>query len=126
MKSPTISFVVPSYNYAQYLPDCLDSIFAQDGKFDFEVLLIDDCSTDNSIDVIRRYSDPRMRVILHSRNEGHISTISQGLREARGNLVARIDCDDRYVADFLKEVVPVFDRHPEVAEVTMTMPNLHH
>ena len=42
MKSPTISFVVPSYNYAQYLPDCLDSIFAQDGKFDFEVLLIDD------------------------------------------------------------------------------------
>ncbi|OLE65130.1 MAG: hypothetical protein AUI36_08450 [Cyanobacteria bacterium 13_1_40CM_2_61_4] len=58
-----------------------------------------------------------MRVILHEKNEGHVKTISQGLRESRGALVARIDPDDRYRSCFLKEVVPRFERHPDVGFV---------
>jgi glycosyltransferase involved in cell wall biosynthesis len=117
MNTPQISFVVPSYNYGRFLPDCLDSIFAQQGNFDFEVIVIDDCSSDNSVEIIRRYQDPRMRVILHSHNQGHIITISEGIQAARGELVARIDCDDRYRPYFLQEVVPRFEAYPEVGLV---------
>lgn len=115
--SPLVSFVVPCYNYGRYLGDCLRSIFAQEGGHDFEIVAIDDCSTDNTREVIEHYGDPRMRAILHEKNEGHIRTISQGLVEARGKYVARIDADDRYRPYFLNETLPLLERHPEVGFV---------
>jgi glycosyltransferase involved in cell wall biosynthesis len=112
-----VSFVVPCYNYARYLPDCLDSIFAQDGTSDFEVIAIDDASTDGTLDVLARYNDPRLRVLRHEKNRGHVATITEGLHAARGEFVARIDPDDRYRPYFLSEVLPRFARHRDVALV---------
>ena len=85
---PLISFVVPCYNYARFLPDCLNSILHQEGDFDFEIIIIDDASTDNTADVIRSFADPRIRVITHVLNKGHAKTIEEGLRETRGRYVA--------------------------------------
>jgi len=99
------------------LPDCLDSIFGQEGNFDFEVIAIDDCSTDNTVEILKRYEDPRLRVILHAVNQGHVRTISEGFQIARGDLVARIDPDDRYRRNFLQLTVPKFDAFPDVAMV---------
>src|SRR6266571_2177447 len=96
MKTPLVSFVVPCYNYGRYLPDCLASIFGQEGAHDFEVIVIDDGSTDNTSEVLRSFTDPRMEVICHSKNLGHVATVNEGLRQARGTFVARIDPDDRY------------------------------
>src|SRR5437867_11613644 len=95
-RAPLVSFIVPCFNYGRYLSDCVRSILGQEGNFDFEALLIDDASTDDTAEVIRSFSDPRIRVISHSSNMGHISTINEGLREARGAFIARIDPDDRY------------------------------
>lgn len=114
---PRISFVVPSYNYGRFLGPCLDSILNQEGNWHLELVVIDDCSTDDSREVIGRYTDPRVRAYYHDRNQGHVVTINEGFGLARGRFVARIDSDDRYLPTFLNETMPVFDRHPEVGLV---------
>lgn len=114
---PQISFIVPCYNYARYLPNCLNSIFSQEGDFDFEVIVIDDASTDNTPEIISSYTDPRIRVISHQVNLGHARTINEGLREARGEFIARIDPDDRYRPYFLSAVMEKFHSLPEVGMV---------
>jgi len=116
-RTPLVSFVVPCYNYGRFLGDCLGSIFAQQGNHDFEIVAIDDCSSDNTREVLEKFRDPRMRVILHEKNQGHIRTIAQGLQEARGRYVARIDADDRYRPCFLNETVSKLERYPEVGFV---------
>ncbi len=115
--SPLVSFVVPCFNYGRYLPDCLDSIFGQEGGVQFEVVVIDDGSTDNTKDVIGSYRDPRMRAFTHGSNLGHVQTINEGLAEARGAFIARIDPDDRYRSCFLSAVVDKFATYPEVGLV---------
>jgi O-antigen biosynthesis protein len=112
-----VSFIVPCYNYGRFLRDCLDSIFCQQGNYTFEIVALDDGSTDDTAAVLQRFADPRLRVIRHATNQGHVKTISQGLREAQGRLVARIDPDDRYRPCFLCETVPRFAEHPEIGFV---------
>ena len=114
---PLVSFVVPCYNYGRFLPDCLNGILRQEGDYPFEIIAIDDASSDNTLEVLAQFRDPRLRVIRHEQNEGHVKTIGQGLRESRGQFVARIDPDDRYRPCFLREAIPHFESHPEVAFV---------
>ena len=96
MANPHISFVVPAYNTENYLADCLDSILNQEGDWDFEVILVDDASTDGTEKVARSYTDPRIRYTRHESNRGAVVTINEGFERAEGELVARIDSDDRY------------------------------
>lgn len=117
MNTPLVSFIVPCYNYARFLPDCLNSIFAQEGDYDFEVIVIDDASTDNTLDVIGSYVDPRIHVFRHEVNRGHARTINEGLLATRGEFVARIDPDDRYRHNYLTRVLPKFKEFPEVGLV---------
>lgn len=112
-----VSFLVPCFNYARYLPDCLDSILSQQGSFDFEVVLVDDASTDQTPEVLARYTDTRIRVIRNATNQGHARTMEIGLAATRGQLVARIDPDDRYRPHFLSKTVPLLEQHPEVGLV---------
>jgi glycosyltransferase involved in cell wall biosynthesis len=117
MAGPHISFLIPCYNYGQYLPDCLNTIFAQEGSFDYEVVIIDDASTDDTPDLLKTITDPRVRVLYNEKNLGHARTMERLLREARGALVARIDPDDRYRPEFLRLTVPIFDQYPDVGLV---------
>jgi glycosyltransferase involved in cell wall biosynthesis len=115
--APTISFVVPCYNYGRYLPDCLHGIFAQEEYQDFEIIAVDDGSQDDTRDVLRSFSDPRLRMIAHENNQGHIVTVNRGLQEACGRYVVRVDPDDRHRPDFLRQTVPKLEKHPEVGLV---------
>jgi glycosyltransferase involved in cell wall biosynthesis len=114
---PLVSFVVPTYNVAGFLPDCLKSILDQTAGVDYEVVLIDDASTDQTEQVARSFTDPRIRYIRHAENEGHAATINEAMSLARGALIARIDSDDRYRPDFLARVLPIFERFPDVGVV---------
>lgn len=116
-RGPLVSFVVPCYNLGRYVGDCLASILGQEGDLPFEVVVIDDASDDESVRVIESFHDPRIRFLRHTVNAGHASTITEALSLTRGRFVARIDADDRYRPDFLRQTLPVFERHPEVVLV---------
>lgn len=116
-KAPLVSFAIPSYNYGRFLGECLDSVFAQEGSFSFEIVVVDDGSTDETSEVLRRYRDERLRVIRHERNRGHAATINEALGVARGQFIARIDPDDRYRPHFLVSTLERFGRHPQVGLV---------
>lgn len=117
MTRPRVSFVVLSYNYARYIGETIGSILAQEGDHDFEIVIVDDASTDDSDEVIRAFTDPRIRYIRHDKNQGHRATVTDGLNAARGELVARIDSDDRYRPCFLNTVVPIFEKDRAVGLV---------
>jgi glycosyltransferase involved in cell wall biosynthesis len=114
---PFISVVIPCFNYARYLGDCLDTIFSQVDAPEFEVIAIDDASTDDTVEVLGRIGDPRLRVVRNVRNLGHVGTINRGLPLTRGAIVTRIDPDDRYHPHFMATVCDRFRRHPGVGLV---------
>lgn len=119
MSTPLVSFVIPCFNYARFLPDCLQGILAQEGYQDWEIIAIDDGSTDNTLAVLNDYAkvDSRFRIIVHEKNKGHIEAVNRGLAEARGKYLVRIDPDDRHRCCFLKETIPKLEAHPEVGLV---------
>lgn len=94
MKNPKISVIVPVYNVEKYLHKCIDSILAQTFT-DFELLLIDDGSTDKSDDICDEYAvkDARVRV-FHTENRGVSAARNHGLREASGDWICFVDSDD--------------------------------
>ena len=96
---PEISVVMPVYNAARYLQPALDSIAAQTFA-DFELIAVDDGSTDASLEILRRHArrDPRVRVITRP-NTGIVGALNDGLAAARGPLVARMDADDESAPD---------------------------
>jgi hypothetical protein len=116
-KAPHLSIVIPCYNYARFLPDCLNSVFQQVNPPDFEVVIVDDGSTDNTGDVLEAIRDPRVRVVRHERNRGHVVTINEALPLARGSIVARIDPDDRYHPEFMSTVCERLAANPAASLV---------
>ncbi len=112
-----ISFVVPVHNTAPYIADCIGSILGQEGGFDFEIIMVDDASTDDSEFVARSFADSRITYIRHVNNQGASATISEGLALAKGTYVARIDSDDRYRPWFLSRTVPILESNPTVGLV---------
>jgi glycosyltransferase involved in cell wall biosynthesis len=116
--APRVSFVVSSYNYARYLGQAVESLLAQTFR-DLEVIVIDDCSSDGSGEVLDRYAaDPRVRVVRHDRNIGHLRTYNEGLGLARGEFVGLFDADDFCFRPYAVErQVAVLDAHPEAGLV---------
>jgi glycosyltransferase involved in cell wall biosynthesis len=117
LSGPLVSFLVPAYNYARYLPECLDSIFAQQGSVSYEIVVVDDASTDDTREVLAGITDARVRVLFNQTNQGHARTIEIAIAAARGELIARIDPDDRYRPGFLQLTTPIFAQHPDVGLV---------
>ncbi|WP_153559150.1 glycosyltransferase [Roseimaritima sediminicola] len=116
MSRPSISVVVPNYNHARYLPARLDSVYAQ-RDVDFEVLLLDDASTDHSLEVLRRYADrPHTRLLVNQTNSGSpFAQWNRGVELARGQYVWLAESDDLASADLLRRLADLLDRHPEAA-----------
>ncbi|WP_455765228.1 glycosyltransferase family 2 protein [Gemmiger formicilis] len=96
-----ISVVVPIYNVAQYLPDCVKSIFAQDVT-DMEVILVDDGSTDNSGALCDRYAKIYSNVkVIHQKNAGLSAARNTGIEAAKGGLITFVDSDDMLADGFI-------------------------
>ena len=92
---PALSVTVLNYNYGRFLGRCLDSILAQSFD-DFEVIVIDDCSSDGSLDVLRRYiANPRVRAVAHATNAGFAASLIEGTEvHSRGRYVTVVSADD--------------------------------
>jgi glycosyltransferase involved in cell wall biosynthesis len=111
-KLPLVTVIVPNYNHAEFLPERLDSILSQSYP-NMEILVLDDCSTDNSRKVIEGYSGDHPDVITFVPNETNSGNVfrqwRKGFEMARGDLVWICESDDTAELDFLDLMVPLFD-----------------
>lgn len=114
--SPAVTVFIPVYNREAYVGAAIDSILAQTFQ-DFELLLIDDGSTDRSVEILRSYDDPRVRVVCNERNLGIPHTRNRGLELARGEYIALLDSDDVARPDRLRQQTTFLDRHPDYVQV---------
>ena len=105
---PRISVILPAYNRAELIGDAIDSVLAQDFGH-FEVIVVDDGSTDGTDEVIRAYSDPRVRLVGMGKNSGSNAARNVGIRNARAPLLAFLDSDDRYLPHKLSYVLGTFE-----------------
>jgi glycosyltransferase involved in cell wall biosynthesis/LmbE family N-acetylglucosaminyl deacetylase len=91
--SPKVSVVMPVFNAERYLGEAIQSILDQTYQ-NFEIIVVDDCSTDRSPEMVARFSDPRIRLFVNEKNRGIAYTRNRGLRLATGELIATMDADD--------------------------------
>jgi hypothetical protein len=115
---PTVSIVIPCYNYGHYLSDCVDSVLTQRGVA-VEAIVVDDASTDGSAEVARRLADrdPRVRTIRHRKNMGHIATYNEGLEAATGDYVVLLSADDMLTPRSLARATGVMEARTSVGLV---------
>jgi glycosyltransferase involved in cell wall biosynthesis len=118
MSIPAVSVLLPCYNAASTLVECLASLEAQSFQ-DYEVVAVDDGSSDSTLEILQSWQrkDPRYR-LLAKPHAGIISALNSGLAECRASLVARLDADDCCRPERLGLQVPFLQDHPELALVS--------
>jgi len=107
------SIIVPLYNKADFVAASIRSILNQTHS-DFEVIVVDDGSTDSSGDVVRGFEDDRIRLVTQA-NQGVSVAKNRGIEEARHELLAFLDADDWWDKDYLREMARLVEAHPELA-----------
>lgn len=108
---PIISIVIPVYNKAQSVEKSIRSVLNQTFK-DFEVIVVDDGSTDNSIDEIAKIRDNRIRIISQE-NSGVSAARNRGIAESRGETIAFLDADDQWDSDYLEAIMLLIKTHED-------------
>jgi len=96
LNTPTLSVLIPTYNYARFLPEAIESVLAQDYP-DLELLIVDDCSSDNTAEVVGPYClrDPRVQLTVHPTNLGMVNNWNYCLERARGPCIKFLFGDDK-------------------------------
>lgn len=115
---PKVSVVTAVYNAEKFLPECLDSILNQTFE-DFEFILVDDCSSDSSPEILREYAkkDQRIRLIFNEENSLPAATRNRALDVSQGEYIAIMDCDDLSMPTRFEKQVEYLDQHKDVALV---------
>lgn len=119
MTTPKISVLMSAYNGADYLQETIDSILNQTYS-DFEFIAIDDCSTDNTWEILQRNAeqDSRMVLVKNEENLGLIRSLNKGLNLAKGEFIARQDADDISMRDRFEKEIVVIDKQPDCVLVS--------
>jgi len=110
---PAISVILTTCNRRHLLPRAIASVLAQDDA-EFELIIVDDCSTDDSRSYLAGLRDPRIRVLATPRNSGVAAARNVGLDAARADVFALLDDDDVYLPNRLSAPLRIFSRHPDV------------
>ncbi len=106
MNCPEVSIIITNYNYSKYLSICIESCIQQTGFSNYEIIIVDDGSTDSSIELIKPFVGGKVRLI--ERNNGGIESASnEGIAQAKGEYVVRLDADDYLFPDFLHTLMAV-------------------
>jgi glycosyltransferase involved in cell wall biosynthesis len=104
---------MPAYNVGNYISESIDSILNQTFA-DFELLVIDDCSTDNTAEIVNAYTDARIRYVKNEHNLGLAENLNKGIQLANTEYIARMDGDDISVSTCLEKQIQYLDNHPDV------------
>jgi glycosyltransferase involved in cell wall biosynthesis len=113
MNTPSVTVLMSVFNGEKFLKEAIESILKQTFK-DFVFLIIDDASTDRSVEIIRSYSDFRIQLIQNKNNLGLAASLNLGLAECKTPYVARMDADDISLPHRLKVQYEWMQKHPEV------------
>jgi glycosyltransferase involved in cell wall biosynthesis len=112
-----VSVIIPCYNHGQYLDEAVDSIVHQTFQ-DFEVIVVNDGSTDElTIEKLKHYDKPKT-MVLHITNQGLAAARNNGIRKAQGEYILPLDADDYFESTFLEKAVSILDNQPEVGVVS--------
>jgi len=116
MTRPLVTIAMPAYNHGRFVAHAIESVLSQT-MTDWELIIVDDASTDNTREVISRYSDPRIQYIAHPENRGPAATTNRAFQEARGTWVSLLASDDAYAPTRLEEQLAYVNIHPECGMV---------
>ncbi|MCQ2554131.1 MAG: glycosyltransferase family 2 protein [Clostridia bacterium] len=104
MKDGLVSIIMPSWNTEKFIGETIDSVMAQTYR-NWELIIVDDCSTDNTDRIVESYGDPRIRYFHNEKNSGAALTRNRALREAEGEWIAFLDSDDLWAPEKLEHQI---------------------
>jgi len=113
MRLPKVSICIPSYNCGAFIGKTIQSVLDQTCQ-DFEIVVVDDCSTDNSEEVVRSFKDPRIRFSKNERNIGMVPNTNKALKLAKGEFVGILHPDDYYAPKMIETALKAFSENPDV------------
>jgi glycosyltransferase involved in cell wall biosynthesis len=108
-----VSVVIPAYNHASFLPESIESVLAQTHPH-YDIIVVDDGSTDNTADVVRRYADVRY---VKQRNHGLAAARNRGFQESRGDYLVFLDADDHLLPHHFRTCLEALNAHPAIGWV---------
>lgn len=111
-----ISIIIPLYNKEEQIASTLQSVFRQTYQ-DFEIVVVDDGSTDNSVAEVENFTDSRIRII-HQSNAGVSAARNKGIEEAKSELIAFLDADDEWKPQYLETQYALYKKYPECSVYT--------
>lgn len=115
-----ISIGIPFFNAEKYLEDAIKSVLAQTFQ-NWELILVDDGSTDRSLEIARSFVDPRIRIISDGSNRRLPYRLNQIINEAKYDIIARMDADDLMAVDRLEKQMKVLNENPEIDLVVTSL-----
>ena len=118
-KPLTVSVVIPTYNRAHLVGRAIQSVLNQTYQ-DFEIIVVDDASTDNTEEVVKSFNDPRIRYVRHDQNRGGSAARNTGIKTALGEYIAFQDSDDEWLPEKLEKQMRVFENVPAEVGVVYT------
>lgn len=113
----TFSICISNYNYGNFLKMAIDSCLMQDNKLLKEIIIVDDGSSDNSIEILDDYKNqyPHLIKVLRQKNQGQLSAIKTGIKHASGKIILLLDSDDKYLnAEYLNELEQLYTRKKHI------------
>ena len=108
-----ISIVTASYNYQDYIKETIQSVLDQTYS-DWELIIVDDCSNDNSVDVIKSFSDDRIKLFINEKNLGLAQTVKRGVECATGDWIVFLESDDLITSDNIEKKVEIVKKYSDL------------
>lgn len=111
-----VSVIIPAYNHQDYIKDCIESVLSQTHR-NLEVIVQDDCSTDNTAAEIKKIRDPRLTVIFSKKNQGVVKTLNDLIGRCHGDYIATIGSDDMWEPNKIEKQLAIFRQNPKLGGV---------
>ncbi|MEM7194115.1 MAG: glycosyltransferase [Pseudomonadota bacterium] len=118
--NPQISVVIPAYNHERFIGPAIESVLSQSVQ-DFEIVIVDDGSTDKTADVIKTYADPRIHYTWQE-NQDAFNTINRAMKQARGEWISILNSDDVYAPDRFEKMLAFCESENHVAAISNVIP----
>lgn len=115
--TPDISLILTAYNFEAYIEAAIQSLLQQDTGWQFELIVVDDYSSDGTLDKIHAFQDERIHLIQHTENKGAAASINEAFALAQGRYIGRFDGDDIWLPHFLSTSVEILEQNPQVGLV---------